>query len=231
MARQKKPSGVKQGTGKRNSNRFSARSTGKKELRKRFVISGEGCCTETQYFQLLETLYKVVIDVVPHDDTNDPRNVRKRLTTWLDDRENRLKGDDEAWIVVDRDRGSWSVETLNEILNFTRKNDSYHLALSNPRIEYWLLLHHEECKGVTDSNLDHRLKKHVNKKDLKNIHLDDYTHEKIVRATREAKARTDCDCTEWPDGFGQSTLYCLIERILKAHKQANFSSETNSSSH
>jgi hypothetical protein len=49
-----------------------------------------------------------------------------------------LQSADEAWLVVDRDQ--WTTESLKRVHAWCQKTPNAHLALSNPKFEFWLLL-------------------------------------------------------------------------------------------
>jgi len=55
----------------------------------------------------------------------------------------------EAWLVIDKDDNN--DEKLRKVYEWSQSKDNYGLALSNPKFEYWLLLHFEEGKGVQNS--------------------------------------------------------------------------------
>ena len=55
----------------------------------------------------------------------------------------------EAWLVVDKDQ--WTDDQLIKLLEWSQKADNYGFALSNPKFEYWLLLHFEDASGVKNS--------------------------------------------------------------------------------
>lgn len=52
-----------------------------------------------------------------------------------------LKSSDEAWLVVDKDQ--WTEEQLRQLHQWSLQQANYGFALSNPKFEYWLLLHFE----------------------------------------------------------------------------------------
>jgi hypothetical protein len=64
-------------------------------------------------------------------------------------RQESLKKSDEAWLVVDKDQ--WSNEQLEQLLRWAQGSDNYGFALSNPKFEYWLLLHFEDGEGISSS--------------------------------------------------------------------------------
>ena len=62
-----------------------------------------------------------------------------------------LKKSDEAWLVVDKDQ--WTDEQLSQLHQWSLKAKNYGFALSNPKFEFWLLLHFEDGSGVSSSQI------------------------------------------------------------------------------
>jgi hypothetical protein len=141
-----------------------------------------------------------------------PRHVLKRMEDYL--RQQDLKDSDEAWLVVDRDL--WTEEQLTQLHAWTQRRANYGLALSNPKFEYWLLLHFEDGTGVKSvQNCIDRLKRHLPDFD-KDIDARKITRQGIDDAIRRAKLRDNPLCADWPRTIGGTTVYRLIENILRA---------------
>lgn len=68
---------------------------------------------------------------------SSPEHVLKQLNDYKDQYE--LESDDELWLVVDRDR--WTEAMLSQVATECAQDNYMHMALSNPCIELWLLLH------------------------------------------------------------------------------------------
>jgi len=135
----------------------------------------------------------------------------KRMEDRL--RQENLKNSDEAWLVVDKDQ--WTDEQLAQLYTWSQDADNYGFALSNPKFEYWLLLHFEDGAKISSLNqCSIRLKKHL--PDYNNKHLDSrkITSDMIKNAIRRAKVRDNPPCEDWPRTFGSTTVYKLIESIL-----------------
>nr|VFK55087.1 MAG: RloB-like protein [Candidatus Kentron sp. TUN] len=127
--------------------------------------------------------------------------------------ENSLKSSDEAWLVVDKDK--WRDDQLIELHRWSQEADNYGLALSNPKFEYWLLLHFEEGTGVANSrDCTKRLQRHLPGYE-KGIDSRKITREMISKAIERAKRRDTPPCTDWPRTTG-TTVYKLVEHIQKA---------------
>jgi hypothetical protein len=117
---------------------------------------------------------------------------------------------DEAWLVIDKD--NWSEEHLMTLFEWSKKNEKYGLALSNPKFEYWLLLHFEEGYGIlNEKECTVRLKKYLPEYD-KGFDPKIITKSMIDKAIARAKKNDTPSCEKWPLKTG-STVYRLIQRI------------------
>jgi len=124
-------------------------------------------------------------------------------------KEKGLKKNDEAWLVVDKD--DWETEPLLQLFNWSKEKDNYNFALSNPKFEYWLLLHFEDGSGISSSqDCTNRLKQYLpnyNKGIPANI-----SKPKIQNAITRAKQKDSPPCEDWPRQHG-STVYRLVEKL------------------
>ena len=191
------------------SNRFS-RCVGNRNYRPVFIIATEGSVTEPSYFEKFKR-HEVVIDIVDSGQDSSPSGVLKSLKKHLKNRP--LDKGEEAWIVIDRD--FWPSEQIEEVykaLSRMSPRGLYHLALSNPKFEFWILLHFEDGNGVSaDTNCDQKLKKYLPgyKKDLScwNPTLND------LRLAIERAKRMDKEECDWPKKRG-TTVYRLVEKLI-----------------
>ncbi len=72
----------------------------------------------------------------------------------------KIKNSDEAWLVIDKDQ--WPEQQLAELHTWSQEKKNYGFALSNPKFEYWLLLHFENIDGsLTSTQCTDRLRKHL----------------------------------------------------------------------
>lgn len=125
---------------------------------------------------------------------------------------------DESWLVIDRD--SWPEEHIQLLVDWTKKQKQRnHLALSNPKFEYWLLLHYENGNKIGSSTeCTKRLEKYIpgyNKKKIPKFEL-----EQIKTAVGRAKKRDHPPCEDWPREMGKTTVYRLVESILNFAEKA-----------
>ena len=192
------------------------RPLGEQRYKKLFLIAAEGIKTEPSYFSIFTDDASVVcVSCLKGKHDSSPPQVLRRMTEYLESKG--LKSSDEAWLVVDMDQ--WSEEQLMQLHQWSTQKANYGFALSNPKFEYWLLLHFEEGAGVRSARdcMD-RLKRWMPHYD-KGINARQITPEQIENAMRRAKSRDHPPCEDWPRRFGQTTIYRLIENILSARAE------------
>lgn len=184
--------------------------------RKLFLIAVEGEKTEPQYFTLFNHQSSVVrVSCLRGGHDSAPLQVLKRMEDYI--KKEGIGASDEAWLVVDKDQ--WLESHLSELDTWAKSDHRYGLALSNPKFEYWLLLHFEEGDGVSSSReCSERLKRHIKDYD-KGVDIRKITLTQIEIAVRRARLRDHPPCVDWPRVIGQTTVYRLIERILESYAQ------------
>jgi hypothetical protein len=191
------------------------RPLGKRRYKKLFIIAAEGIKTEPLYFDIFtDDASTVRVSCLKGKHDSSPLQVLKRMTDHLEREE--LKSSDEAWLVVDKDQ--WTDDQLAQLHQWSSQKDNYGFALSNPKFEYWLLLHFEDGTGVTSSrDCTDRLKCRIPDYD-KGIDMRKISRSQIKDAIRRAKERDNPPCSDWPRILGQTTVYRLIENILGTSK-------------
>lgn len=186
------------------------RPLGERPYKKLFLLATEGVKTEPAYFSLFRDEQSILhIQCLKGKNKSSPTHVLKRIKTFLQNQQ--LKPSDEAWLVVDKDQ--WTEQQIDQLYQWTQENDQYFLALSNPKFEYWLLLHYENGQAVGSSReCTERLKKWIPdyNKNLDNVKI---SREQIEAAIQRAKTRDNPPCKDWPKSFGQTTVYRLVENI------------------
>jgi uncharacterized SAM-dependent methyltransferase len=196
-------------SGKRQYNR----PKGNREYRKLFVIATEGAKTEPQYFNLFNKLNLTIqVHCLKSRTASSPLLVLKRMKNHLED--NSLKKSDQAWLVIDKDQ--WTDEQLTQLRSWSQKAKNYDVALSNPKFEYWLLLHFESGNRIATAQecIDH-LKRHLpNYK--KSIDPRKITTEMINKAITQAKKRNNPSNPNWFYDRPGSTVYKLVEELIKS---------------
>lgn len=185
-----------------------------RRYKKLFLIATEGQCTEKEYFSecLAWSESKLVrVAVLTSKGETSPKQVLKRLKDEL--KAEKLIVGDEAWVVVDRD--NWDEASLNTLFSWERVTPKPHyikgVAVSNPCFEFWLLLHFEDGKNITQTNLRRRLEKYLPGYDK---HLDraTFTRDKIDSAIRRADTKR-LEAHTWPQSTG-TQVHLLVKRII-----------------
>ena len=187
------------------------RRTGTKRYRDLFVIATEGKVTERIYFEHLNKLSDISIMVkhLKSDSASAPAKVLKRMRNHL--KAEHLKKGDEAWLVVDKD--DWRDDQLNALSRWAESDKRYGLAVSNPKFEYWLLLHFDEGNGVSTSRqCSERLRKELPNYD-KSFDKNCITKTNIKEAVGRAERRDTPPIEDWPRQTG-TTVYRLVKKIL-----------------
>ncbi len=187
------------------------RPQGEQRYRKLFIIAAEGTKTEPQYFALFKDRRVIRLHCLGGSGSS-PSGILKRMEYYL--KKDMLQESDEAWLVVDKNH--WTEEQLGQLHEWSQKKDNYGFALSNPKFEYWLLLHFEDGDGIASSReCTVRLKRCFPSYDRKGIDIRKITNEMIDDAVRRAKVRDNPPCDDWPRDIWGTTVYRLVENIRK----------------
>ena len=132
----------------KNRRRFY-RPIGQRRYRKLFVIATEGSKTEPQYFAMLNNNQSIIrVECLRQTSKTSPLQVLRRMKDRL--KSESLKKSDEAWLIVDKDQ--WTDEHLYLLHAWSQEHENYGFALSNPKFEYWLLLHFEDGEKISSSS-------------------------------------------------------------------------------
>ncbi len=177
-----------------------------------FVIAVEGEKTEEQYFSLFENS-RVHVEVLSagSGSLSAPKHVLERLVRFEEQYD--LGPEDERWFVadVDRQRGQF----LDEVTQIAR-DSGYHLAISNPCFELWLLLHFREadpadteCRSVVES-----LRQHTGGHNKARINLKYYTPVTIREAIDRARTLDGGQENRWPSSPG-THVFKVAEKLLQ----------------
>jgi hypothetical protein len=187
------------------------RPAGQRRYKRMFVIVAEGTVTEQEYFQLLNEESIIHIKCLRNRSNLTPQEALLRVREHIS--KEGLRKNDVAWVVVDKD--SWAEDHFSALHNWAQSRSNYGFALSNPKFEFWLLLHFEDAKGIcTSEQCNEKLAKHLPAYD-KHVDWRKFTRERIENATVRAKNRDIPPCTDWPHNTG-TTVYKLVEKILES---------------
>lgn len=186
------------------------------------LVVCEGKVTEPQYIEAFRRDHaNRLVRVEINDDSGVPKTLVERAIELRDDAERRARasGDssfayDEVWCVFDVD----AHPRLGEALQQARDNELF-VALSNPCIELWLLLHFEDQTSHVERRIAARkLRKHLPEYDK---HVD---YSKLRNRYADAlKRATALESQHTRDGVSHgnpsSGMYALTERILLVRRR------------
>ncbi len=174
------------------------------------IIATEGRVTEKQYFSIFSsTRVQIKILATGEDNCSSPEHVLDRLKQFSNEFE--LSGDDELWLMVDVDR--WGDKKLSDISREST-NCGFHLAVSNPCFETWLLCHfsdppisEQSCNDII-ALLRKELDGSYNKN---NLNLEKF-QPLVDQAINRAKSNDKTPKFRWPHIIG-SHVYRVFKNI------------------
>lgn len=199
------------------------------------VIASEGKDTERIYFRALAKEYtnpRMHVHILERseDEQNNssPEHVLKQLNDYKGHYE--LESDDELWLVVDRDR--WTEAMLSRVATECAQDNFMHVALSNPCIELWLLLHLVDATLLTSEeeqlwmenrrkskNADPYLKVRL-RQEMGSYHESSYDAKMLIEHVDVAIARAEAldknPADRWPQTLG-TRVYLLAESVMNRY--------------
>ncbi len=195
-----------------------------------FLISVEGEKTEPSYFNLFVGREDIVIHIEHpgngRDHNSSPDGVLWRMNN--SDYWEEMGEDDEAWIVVDRDkRGVQKFEGIQTWVSGGNESEPKRfIAVSNPKFECWLLFHFQGVKTSAKSKkCEDQLKEHLLefKKEILKSHQNKFTahdDKNIKTAIKRAKNRYKKVANPYKAPIAFTSVYKLVESILEASKKS-----------
>ncbi len=198
-----------------------SRPLGERRYKKMFILAVEGKKTEPQYFDIFNKKNSVIhVFCLKTKDKSSSLHVLKKMKQHL--KEKGLKKSDEAWLVVDKDQ--WTDKQLRQLHQWSQQDEHYGFALSNPKFEFWLLLHFEDGDGVSSSRrCSEKLARHLPDYN-KVVHDSKISETMIDDAIRRARKWDNPPCSDWPHKKG-TTVYKLVESILESHRNNEWQSQ------
>lgn len=194
------------------------------------IIATEDTKATVRYLQeLVSPRYyqnsKVHVEVLIRDSTaSSPKHVFEQLKQW--EREYQIGTGDELWIVIDVDQ--WGDAKISHIAQECLKKDFY-LAVSNPDIELWFLLHLVDVNSYSPqqkTELFINAKVNANRtrieQEIINIagsynksNLDVARYLPFVKVAIERAEKLDINLNDrWPQQLG-SRMYLLVKSITR----------------
>ncbi len=191
------------------SRRRYTRPIGRRRYRRLFILSTEGSNTEPQYFGMFNDDNTVIHGRLLKHRGPAPTTVLREMKRYLNNQD--LRKDDEAWLVVDKDR--WQDTQLQLLCDWSQSDERYGLAVSNPMFEYWLVLHFEDGNGISSArDCTSRLKRHLPDYD-KTLQVE-ILRPNVSTALSRAENRDNPPCTDWPRNTG-TTVYRLVKALVR----------------
>lgn len=180
-----------------------------REYRKVFTIFPEGEKTENCYFTLLRAMNETVnIIIKKGDKKTEPNQVLGRAKKYI--RENGLSKNEQVWLVIDVD--GRPEHSFKECFEWEKVDAKHNLAISNPKFEYWLLMHFENGDDVKSaSDCMAKLTKHIPKYTKSNISGKEITRENCITAAGNGKRKHVIEVLQ----DNCSTVYKLVKEILE----------------
>jgi hypothetical protein len=189
-----------------------------------FIVATEDTHAPKQYFSSLSLprVKVLVLETPEGTGQSAPDHVLDRLRAYQDEAQKRreVQDDDQFWMMMDTDH---HIEGRHKagFLDVLRAADNlgFHVAISNPSFELWLLLHHvpvEKGDILPDGpSVVSRLQEvlHTYRKDA--IQPERFGYERVPAAISRARAleeTPDRPKGYWPEELG-TRVYVLMEAL------------------
>lgn len=202
-----------------------------------YVLAFEGTVTERKYFEdLRSSTYfndSGLIETIPLKrgprEGNNPLDVKKLLARTK--REYNFRPTDEFWLIIDRD--DWEKIhkiDLDKVVEECRDEQNFHIALSNPCFEFWLILH---LAKLSDFSEEEKMKIYENasvsdKKNYVDVILADLIGDgrgynkrpnpsiflPLIKVAIKNASEIADPKSDYPKGLG-SDVYKLVIKLLK----------------
>ena len=156
---------------------------------------------------------------------SSPEHVLKQLNDYKE--QYALEADDELWLVIDKDR--WTEAMLSRVATECTQDEYMHMALSNPCIELWLLLHLVDVTSLSPEEQQQWLENHRKTKnadpylkvrlrqEMGSYHEAAYDAQMLIahveEAIERAKALDKNPADRWPQPLG-TRVYLLAESVM-----------------
>lgn len=196
------------------------------------VIASEGKDTERIYFKALAKEYtnpRVHVHILERSEAeqnnSSPKHVLKQLNDYKE--QYALEADDELWLVIDKDR--WTEAMLSSVATECAQDECMHMALSNPCIELWLLLHlvdatslspEEQQQWLENRRTSRRTAPYLKmrlRQEMGSYHEAAYDAQMLIvhveEAIERAKALDKNPADRWPQTLG-TRVYLLAESVM-----------------
>lgn len=192
----------------------------KKALRYEILAFVEGEVTEEEYLLHHFRQNRFSVQVRVHELRADPlslvrRAIEEKKQGERDERRSRGRAHDEIWCVFDVDRHP----ELKHAGSLAREH-GIHLAISNPCIELWFLLHFEDQTAFIDRRSAQRsAERHTRcDKALSQAALEmlDVNYETAKERARRLAVKHEHDDTRFPEDNPSSDVWRVVDSIRRS---------------
>ena len=179
-----------------------------------FAIACEGSKREKEYFQQLEWISRRVIveyikdEEYEKDPPSSPQHVLRRALEYAEKVD--LHDEDSVWLVMDVDR--WGGKALNEVHDECSRRQNWHIVLSNPCFEVWLLYHTSACLDNLQIATGNDCKEALGAQTPQG-----YDPKRYIVLMKEAamNARAADKSNGWFPDTGGTKMYELVDALMK----------------
>ncbi len=112
------------------------------------------------------------------------------------------------------DNDQWTDEQKDQIISWTKEKDCHRLAVSNPRFEYWILLHDKSYGHLTNQEIGDKFTDLMGQG--KGLRESFFTVENIQQARNYACEKNKNYPDEAFPNVNGSTVYKLIDLLLQS---------------
>lgn len=199
------------------------RSSGNRFYKRLFLVGVEGTRTECDYFSMFSSTYVHVVPVASREG-NSPRKVLAALKAEAS--RVPLREGDYLWVVVDRDQ--WpdeEIELCRKWAEDSKESPGQYkgFSLSNPKFEFWLLLHFEDGARHTTSKACVEALRVYLPEYKKSLVRSDFSEAGVSAAIQRAKVLLgNADPSDWPRETGKTTVFTLCEAIRRVDAEENY---------
>ncbi len=195
------------------------------------IIATEDSKAAVTYFQALVSpdwyqSSRVHVEMLLRETTaSAPRHVLQQLDRWR--AEYQIGPDDELWLVIDVDR--WGDAKLSDIARECEQK-GIRLAVSNPAIELWFLLHLTDLDGYTEeekavllenarsgrrrTRLEEAILEIAGQYNKSRLDVARYLP-RVETAIERARSLDTRPSDRWPQGLG-TRVYLLAQSIIES---------------
>ena len=150
------------------------------------------------------------INLQPITKQTSAQQIRERAVKYEREIDLKPEDNDEVWIIIDADKNQ--KKDLEALFNWEKKAKHRGLAFSNPKFEYWLLMHFDKGNNLkTPKSCDERLRKFLpnySKNNLNTKILEDKAQKAISNANSRNKNAKN------PISDYHTTMSELVKNIL-----------------